>query len=61
MEIEMLVSALDISITPANYRTNYTDLKCIYNLRLNKERDVIHLISYGREFQLFGAITEKAD
>ena len=40
---------------------NYNDLKWIYSLHLNNESDVVHRISYGSEFQLFGVITEKAD
>ena len=38
----------------------YNDLKWTYSLRLNNETGVVQRISYGSEFQLFGAITEKA-
>ena len=39
----------------------YYTYRCVYSLRLNSDRDFKHLISYGREFQYFGANTEKAD
>ena len=40
---------------------NFNDLKLTYSLRLNNKSDVVHRISYGSEFQLFGAITNTAD
>ena len=33
----------------------------MYSLRLNSEMDVKHLMLYGRTFQYFGTITDKAD
>ena len=35
--------------------------RCVESLHLNSYSDFKHLMSYGREFQYFGAITEKAD
>ena len=35
--------------------------RCVESLHLNNDRDFNHLMSYGRVFQYFGAIIEKAD
>ena len=42
-------------------RVGYNVNRCVESLHLNSDKDFKHLMSYGREFQYFGATTEKAD
>ena len=38
-------------------RVGHNVNRCVDSLRLNSNRDFKHLMSYGRAFQYFGAIT----
>ena len=58
----------ETNITLIKYNKNegkgsvgYNVNRCVDSLHLNSDRDFKHIMSYGREFQYFGAITEKAD
>ena len=42
-------------------RVGYNVNRCVESLHLNSNRDFKHLMSYGRAFQYFGAIAEKAN